>query len=80
MKNIKVKKIFPSKFRESRNKKNELNFLDKKKGLNQIKNKFVYDLETKKLKKYFNYLNEIFYLYFKPFLFEFYNSYKKKNI
>lgn len=53
MKNIKVKKIFPSKFRESRNKKNELNFLDKKKGLNQIKNKFVYDLETKKIKKIF---------------------------
>lgn len=52
-KNIRVKKIFLSKFRESRNKKDKLNFLDKKESLNQIKNKIIYDLETKKTKKIF---------------------------
>ena len=45
---IKEKKIFKSQFRESRNKQNKLNFLNKKKLLNQIKNKKIYDLEVKR--------------------------------
>lgn len=48
---IKKKKIFESQFRESRNKQNKLNFLNKKESLNQIKNKTIYDLEVKRTKK-----------------------------
>ena len=48
---IKKKKIFKSQFRESRNKQNKLNFLNKKESLNQIKNKTIYDLEAKRTKK-----------------------------
>ena len=48
---IKEKKIFKSQFRESRNKQNKLNFLNKKESLNQIKNKTIYDLKSKKIKR-----------------------------
>lgn len=50
IKNIKVKKIFPSKFRESRDKNNKLSFIDKKSSINLIKNKKVYDLSINKIK------------------------------
>ena len=42
------KKIFSSKFRESRDHKGNLSFLDKKKSLDLIKNKHVIDLKNKK--------------------------------
>jgi hypothetical protein len=44
-------KIFESKFRESRNKKNKLNYLEKKASLKLIENKIVIDLYNKKVKK-----------------------------
>ena len=42
------KKIFSSKFRESRDQKGNLSFLDKKNSLDLIKNKHVIDLKNKK--------------------------------
>ena len=48
------KKIFISKFRESRNLKGELTFLNKKKSLEMIKNKIVIDLKSNQKKKYLN--------------------------
>ena len=48
---VNEKKIFISKFRESRDHKGNLNFLDKKKSLELIKNKFIIDLKDKKKKK-----------------------------
>ncbi len=51
---IKETKIFTSKFRESRNKKGELTFLDKKKSLNLIKNQLFIDLKDLKKKKLIN--------------------------
>ena len=47
------KKIFISKFRESRNLKGELTFLNKKKSLEMIKNKIVRDLKNNQKKKLF---------------------------
>ena len=47
------KKIFISKFRESRNLKGELTFLNKKKSLEMIKNKIVIDLKSNQKKKLF---------------------------
>ena len=47
------KKIFISKFRESRNSKGELTFLNKKKSLEMIKNKIVIDLKNNQKKKLF---------------------------
>ena len=47
------KKVFVSKFRESRNKKGELTFLEKKKSLELIKNKFIIDLKNKRKKRIF---------------------------
>ena len=47
------KKIFISKFRESRNLKGELTFLNKKKSLEMIKNKIVIDLKNNQKKKLF---------------------------
>ena len=47
------KKVFVSKFRESRNIKGALTFLDKKKSLELIKNKFMIDLKDNKKKKIF---------------------------
>ncbi len=44
-------KIFISKFRESRSKKNKLNHLDKKNSLKLIQNKLVFDLNGNKIKK-----------------------------
>ena len=44
-------KIFTSKFRESRNNKGILTFLDKKKSLKIIQNQFFIDLNNKKKKK-----------------------------
>lgn len=46
IKKIDKKKIFSSKFRESRNKKNNLNFLDKKKSIKIIKNKYLINIKT----------------------------------
>ena len=48
------KKIFISKFRESRNKNGNLTFLDKKESLKLIQNKFVIDLKDNKKKKLIN--------------------------
>ena len=45
------KKIFMSKFRESRDQKGKLSFLDKKESLNLIRNKHVIDLKSKNQKK-----------------------------
>lgn len=47
------KKIFISKFRESRNSKGKLTFLNKKKSLEMIKNKIVIDLKNNQKKKLF---------------------------
>ena len=47
------KKIFNSKFRESRDVKGNLSFLDKKKSLELIKNKFMIDLRSNKKKRIF---------------------------
>ena len=51
LKNIKEKKIFKSKFRESRNKSNKLTYLNKRDSLKLIKNKLVFDFESKRIKK-----------------------------
>ena len=48
------KKIFTSKFRESRNKNGTLTFLDKKESLKLIQNQFVIDLKDNKKKKLIN--------------------------
>ena len=45
------KKIFMSKFRESRDQKGNLSFLDKRESLNLIRNKHVIDLKSKNKKK-----------------------------
>lgn len=45
------KKVFVSKFRESRNVKGKLNFLDKKKCLEVIKNKHMIDLKDNRKKR-----------------------------
>ena len=50
---ITEKKIFESKFRESRNISGNLTFLDKKKSLKLIKKKLMIDLRKKKKKKIF---------------------------
>ena len=50
---IQEKKIFISKFRESRNSKGELTFFNKKKSLEIIKNKIVIDLKNNQKKKIF---------------------------
>tara|TARA_Y100000590_G_scaffold19021_1_gene22538 strand:+ start:5432 stop:6355 length:924 start_codon:yes stop_codon:yes gene_type:complete len=47
------KKIFDSKFRESRNSNGKLTFLNKKKSLQLIKNKIVIDLKNNKKRKLF---------------------------
>ena len=47
------KKIFHSKFRESRNSNGKLTFLNKKKSLQLIKNKIVIDLKNNKKRKLF---------------------------
>ena len=48
------KKIFTSKFRESKNKNGNLTFLDKKESLKLIQNQFVIDLKDNKKKKLIN--------------------------
>ena len=48
---IKNKKIFNSKFREGRDKNGKLNFLDKKKSLEKIQDKLVFDISSKTNKK-----------------------------
>lgn len=48
-----TKKVFVSKFRESRNIKGVLTFLEKKKSLELIKNKFMIDLKDNRKKKIF---------------------------
>lgn len=48
-----TKKVFVSKFRESRNIKGVLTFLEKKKSLELIKNKFMIDLKDNSKKKIF---------------------------
>ena len=48
------KKIFTSKFRESRNKNGDLTFLDKKRSLKIIQNQFIVDLKNNKKKKLIN--------------------------
>ena len=48
------KKIFTSKFRESKNKNGSLTFLDKKESLKLIQNQFVIDLKDNKKKKLIN--------------------------
>ena len=50
-KDILKKKIFNSKFRESRDYKGKLNFLDKRKSLEKIKDKLIVDLDDKNTKK-----------------------------
>jgi len=45
--------VFDSKFRESRNTKGELTFLDKKSSLELIQNKLIIDLKNKNKKKIF---------------------------
>ena len=50
-KDILKKKIFNSKFRESRDHKGKLNFLDKRKSLEKIKDKLIVDLDDKNTKK-----------------------------
>ena len=47
------KKVFDAKFRESRNVKGNLTFLNKKKSLELIKNKLMIDLKNNKKKKIF---------------------------
>ena len=47
------KKVFNSKFRESRDVKGNLNFLNKKESLELIKNKFMIDLRNNKKKRIF---------------------------
>ena len=47
------KKIFESKYRESRNSEGKLTFLNKKKSLEIIKNKIVIDLKNNKKRKLF---------------------------
>ena len=47
------KKVFDAKFRESRNVKGNLTFLDKKKSLELIKNKLMIDLRKNKKKRIF---------------------------
>lgn len=44
-------KIFMSKFREGRNKKNKLNYIEKTKALKLLKNKLIFDLNNQKIKK-----------------------------
>ena len=48
------KKIFKSKFRESRDQKGSLNFLDKKNSLKLINNKYIIDLKDGNIKKKLN--------------------------
>ena len=48
---IQEKKIFISKFRESRNSKGKLTFLNKKKSLKLIQDKFLIDLKDSTKKK-----------------------------
>ena len=50
-KNIKEKKIFKSKFRESRNKAGDLDYLDKKESLSLIKEKKVINLNNKRISR-----------------------------
>ena len=50
-KTLKEIKIFSSKFRESRNKKNALNFLSTKDCFKEINDKEVYDIKLNKLRK-----------------------------
>ena len=47
------KRIFNSKFRESRDIKGNLSFLDKKESLELIKNNFIKDLKNNKKKRIF---------------------------
>ena len=51
---IEEKKIFTSKFRESRNKNGNLTFLSKKESLLLIQNQFFIDLNDNKRKKLIN--------------------------
>ena len=51
---VKERKIFSSKFRESRNSKGHLTFLDKKKSLKLIQNQFFIDLKNNKKKRLVN--------------------------
>ena len=48
---ISENKIFVSKFRESRNRNNQLNYLEKKNSLRSIENKMIFDLENYNIKK-----------------------------
>ena len=48
---VKEKNIYNSKFRESRNKKGKLTFLNKKKSLDLIKNKIIIDLKNRSKKR-----------------------------
>ena len=50
---IEEKKVFDAKFRESRDVKGNLSFLDKKKSLELIKNKLMIDLRNNKKKRIF---------------------------
>ena len=50
-KGIRKKRIFRSKFRESRDIRGNLTYLDKNKSLELIKNKLIMDLKDKKEKK-----------------------------
>jgi hypothetical protein len=56
--NIINKKIFKSKFRESRNKIKKLNYLSSKENINTIKNKKLFDLEKNKILKIEQIFNE----------------------
>ncbi len=51
---INERKIFKSKFRESRNRKGNLTYLDKKQSLKLIENEFFIDLKNNKKKKLIN--------------------------
>ena len=55
---IKNKKIFKSKFKERRNKKNKLSYLNKDKGIKVIKNKSIFDIDKNKIFKIYQVFNE----------------------
>ena len=52
---ITEKKIFLSKFRESRDKENKLSFLKKNEQLNIVKDLEVFDISENRVKKIFEY-------------------------
>ncbi len=56
---IKKYKIYRSKFKESRNKSNKLNYLNKKQSINLLKNKKIIDLKNNKILTIKEIINEI---------------------